>query len=504
MYNFKKIKIFSIILLICIILTNISSPIFAVNLKSIEGLILYNNEKIQLLSIEGKIYDTNPEMEEDVREFCKIIGNSGMKVKATIEDNKEEQIKLLGISTAVELTGQRKEEWEEYIKSKYGTYSELEGVITKNNDIFSFVTKDDIFTPISFEYEAVEKYAEIIANKGIKIKIESAVYNDKSILISYVEPVESLPDEELKAWQDFQDETLERYTKYGVIISYGSDTYMLVENNTNKMYYLTTSDEQVYLYVPAIADRGIQTALVVNETSDNTLDVLALDTRKMDEDVTKELEDIYKKHFESTLFSVEGYILKEGEDYNIYFNNETEQIGLESAIPDVVKVVTAVANDKSVKLKFEGYINVEQTVMDVRTVTFLVDITEGETLKKLQEAFPEQNVTKTTTNTTVAGSTDKTTDNTTNNTANTTTNTTGAGLFNNSTFDELYNSMFGNSNNITSNFSSLLGENSSIYDNYNAFSQAQSDMLNSSNLSNFNFEEFQSSFNALSASMTTE
>jgi hypothetical protein len=203
--------------------------------------------------------------------------------------------------------------------------------------------------------------------------------------------------------------------------------------------------------------------------------------------------------------------LKEEKTTEPAFN---EVLGLETRIESVAKVIKAVANDKDVLLKLEGYINYDETVMDVRRITFLVDITEGETLKKLQEAFPEKK--------------ENTTTNTTNNsTQNFSSGTSMEGTTNaTSSYDNLYNTLFGTSdisslfanfftnsnlnevytqnlnNTSFNNFSSIFGSDTSdFFASFNSLSQNQSSLLNSGNLENFNFEEFQTAFESMSNNM---
>lgn len=465
-----------------------------------EGLIIKNTDSTNpsFLFLDGSIVSITAK-EKDVLAFCNTIANSGVKVYIYFLSTTEATtIDVLGVTTAKALPSSLQKKWEAYLQEEYGLYSELEGVVTKDGETYSFVANDKILSPMKFEYEDTKVFADIIANKGITVKVESAVYNDDSILIGYIESKEPLPEKELKDWQEYLTKKREENTKVGVIVSYGSSSYMLVEKDTNKMYYLTTTNETIYTVVPVIADKGYELSLVVTPKSENVLYVEGIDTRNLPEELLKDAEAAEKKRFESVYYNVEGYITLDGTDYNIHYNNDKEKIGLQTNIEDVAKVIKCVADDKDVKLKFEGFINYEQTVMDVRKVTFLTDLTEGETLKKLQEAFPEQKQENNAQN----NSTQQTNNTQNQNQANTSANNN---VFNDATFSEMYNSFFGNStNNTTSDFSALFGDTTTfnsmqeLFNRFNAQSpQTQTELLNSANMGNFDFAAFQNAFNNL-------
>ena len=502
-----KNKIIASILIIILCFSAFSFTIFASSITYLEGLIITNaDDHLQFLSVSGSFYDISSEMTKDIESFCNLIANKGVKIIAYSDGlgSDKKTIKIIGITTAKELPKTLKDEWDAYLIENYGKYTETEGIITKSDDgTFSFVVKDQIYTPVKFEYNQVKEFADLVANTGYKMKIESAIYNDNSILISYMESVNKLPQELSDTWEDYAEQKLEEASKQGVIISYGSDSYMFIENSTNKMYPIVTSIPSIYVSVPIIADQGYQVKIGANliDEEKNVLDVFIMKTMDgVPDEVLEQIEAADKKRFESILFNIEGYITLDNEtDYNVHFN-KNEQLGLESKNQDVVKVIKAVANDQDVVLKLEGYINYEETVMDVRTVTLLVDVKNEETLKKLQEAFPTNN-----------NQTQNTTNNTANNTTNNQTNTTtpfsndqtiqnffnNSSFNNNSNFDKMYSSILNNSSN--SNFANM----SELFAGFNTQLSAQSSMLNSGNLNNFNFEEFQAAFNSMSNNMTS-
>lgn len=507
-------KTISLFLILVLSICFCNSYVYGDDLLSLDGLILSNDNKIQFLSVNGAIYETYIE-NNDVKEFCNIIANSGMKVNISATEKDKDTLNILGLTTAKKLSGNLQEKWESYQKNTYGVYSQLKGRVTKKDDTFSFVTEDKIYSPMRFEYTDVKYFSELVANTGIEVNIECAVHNDNSMLVSYIHSDEKLPTNEQKMWEDYVQKQIEKKTKKGVIISHGSDSYMLIENETNKMYYLRTEDEIVYMTVPIVADRGIQVSIIGTEQN-NVITVNGLTTSELPKDIQDEIKDADKKRLESKLFYIDGYVTLDGSDYNIHYD-DGKKLGIESNIEDVVKVIKAVANDKEVLLRFEGYINYEQTVMDVRNVTFLVDLTEGETLKKLQEAFPDTETVKKDTDTgAFAGNNNSATlnnglfGNNTNDAfssffsnINSQNNSMFNNFYNNSNFSNMYNNLFGNNQNNTgnNNFSSLFGNSSfsgmsDMFASFNSSLQNQSSLLNGGNFNNFNFEDFQSAFNS--------
>ena len=111
-----------------------------------EGLIIKNseNDSISFLSLDGSIFSITAK-EKDVLAFCNTIANSGVKVYIYfLSTDNATTIDLLGITTAKALPSSLQKKWEEYLQAEYGLYSELEGVVTKDGDVYSFVTNNNI------------------------------------------------------------------------------------------------------------------------------------------------------------------------------------------------------------------------------------------------------------------------------------------------------------------------------------------------------------------------
>lgn len=536
-------KIISLILIFTMLFSiNIYADDKKDNISTLEGIILEENGTLKFATSKNTYLIESED--EDMINFLNVIANEGVKVfgEGVITDNK---INLTYTETTSKMSADLQAEYEAMLMNTTGLRKVIQDLsITKKEDIFcTTIDKKEYLLTTADAY--IKEAIALLADTETKVELTGLLFNDKFEIV-HLAPMKRLTDDLLEQFTDILNRALAEKQKKGVIISEGKDSYLLVESNTNKMYYLKTDDNEVRGLVPIIANCGQKVILTYEELSNGMLNVFKVDfDGEIEKTIEEDVKNYKKKVVESTRVYELGKIKKEGEDYNLYFtsliNGKEEKYGLIATNSDVVAAIKTLAN-KDIEVKIVGFLNYEKTLFDVRTITINEKLSE-EQLKQINEeisSYKKENSSQSTNknnapstinpnNSNNTNTQDK--NNTTNQNTNTPTNNTNQNMTNNllgsnfgnfssffSNFDMSnfgnFNGLLGNNqnqntnnttqnNSLFNNFNSMFNNNniSSLFSNFGNFNNMNNSTENSSGNSlfgNFNFGNLFSNNNLLS------